>query len=146
MKFFTGIEYLHTLQNATTVAFDCETTGLQPKFGGLRLLQLAALDRPPVVIDCWELEDEDWIKLENFFSIKRYWLAHNAVFDLGWLQEHELYPHGDVLCTMLASRILTNGLSNVIKVSICSAGYGKLSMVEYFNRIVGGGIVRFQYV
>ena len=113
MKFFTGIEYLHTLQNATTVAFDCETTGLQPKFGGLRLLQLAAIDRSPVVIDCWELDDDDWIKLENFFSIKRYWLAHNAVFDLGWLQEHELYPHGDVLCTMLASRILTNGLPNV---------------------------------
>jgi DNA polymerase-1 len=112
-KFLFGLEYLHTLQNATTVAFDCETTGLQPKFGGLRLLQLAALDRLPVVIDCWALEDHHWVELEEFFATKRYWLAHNAVFDLGWLQEHELYPEGEVLCTMLASRILTNGMPNV---------------------------------
>lgn len=113
MKFLAGIEHLHTLQNATTVAFDCETTGLQPKFGGLRLLQMAAIDRMPVVIDCWELDDEGWMEVESFFSQKRYWLAHNAVFDLGWLQEHEIYPEGDVLCSMLASRILTNGLANM---------------------------------
>jgi DNA polymerase I-like protein with 3'-5' exonuclease and polymerase domains len=112
-KYLYGIEHLHTMFNATTVAFDCETTGLQPVFGGLRLLQLAALDRTPVVIDCWDLKDEDWVDLEEFFSVKRYWIAHNAVFDLGWLQEHELYPEGDVLCTMLASRILTNGLPNL---------------------------------
>ena len=113
MKYLQGIEHLHTLFNATTVAFDCETTGLQPVFGGLRLLQLGALDRMPVVIDCWDLEDHHWQDLEEFFAVKRYWLAHNAVFDLGWLQEHELYPEGDVLCTMLASRILTNGLPNL---------------------------------
>jgi DNA polymerase I len=113
MKYLQGIEHLHTLFNATTVAFDCETTGLQPVYGGLRLLQLAALDRMPVVIDCWDLEDHHWQDLEEFFSLKRYWLAHNAVFDLGWLQEHEIYPEGDVLCTMLASRILTNGLPNL---------------------------------
>jgi DNA polymerase I-like protein with 3'-5' exonuclease and polymerase domains len=76
-------------------------------------LQLAALDRDPVVIDCWELEDHQWVDIEEFFAQKRYWLAHNAVFDLGWLQEHEIYPNGEVLCTMLASRILTNGQSNV---------------------------------
>jgi len=112
-KFLFGLEYLHTLQNATTVAFDCETTGLQPKFGGLRLLQLAALDREPVIIDCWELEDDEWVEVEEFFATKRYWVAHNAVFDLGWLQEHEIYPEGNVLCTMLASRIITNGMPHV---------------------------------
>ena len=113
MKYLQGIEHLHTLFNATTVAFDCETTGLQPVYGGLRLLQLAALDRMPVVIDCWDLEEHHWQDLEEFFSLKRYWLAHNAVFDLGWLQEYEIYPEGEVLCTMLASRILTNGLPNL---------------------------------
>lgn len=113
MRFLQGIEHLGSLANATTIAFDCETTGLQPKFGGLRLLQLAALDRDPVVIDCWELEDHHWVDIEEFFAVKRYWLAHNAVFDLGWLQEHEVYPEGEVLCTMLASRLLTNGQPNV---------------------------------
>ena len=113
MKFLQGIEHLGSLDTATTIAFDCETTGLQPVFGGLRLLQLAALDRDPVVIDCWDLQDHDWVLLEEFFAQKRYWLAHNAVFDLGWLQEHEIYPEGEVLCSMLASRLLTNGMPNM---------------------------------
>ncbi|NBW19915.1 MAG: hypothetical protein EBR82_69280, partial [Caulobacteraceae bacterium] len=113
MEILQGIEHLHTLDGASFVAFDVETTGLQPKFGGLRLLQLATIGQAPVVMDCWQFSDEDWITLEEFFSKERTWLAHNAVFDLGWLQEHEIYPEGQVLCSMLASRILTNGLANV---------------------------------
>jgi len=95
------------------VAFDVETTGLQPKLNGLRLLQLATFDQLPVVIDCWDLDDEGWQELYNFFEVERDWLAHNAVFDLGWLQEHDIYPQGNVLCSMLASRILTNGMPNL---------------------------------
>jgi DNA polymerase I-like protein with 3'-5' exonuclease and polymerase domains len=101
------------LEGATTVAFDVETTGLQPTFGGLRLLQLATYGKAPVVIDCFQLDDNDWIDLEEFFSVERRWIAHNAVFDLGWLQEYEIYPAGTVLCTMLASRVLTNGMPNL---------------------------------
>ena len=113
MKILQGIEHLSTLDDASFVAFDVETTGLQPKFGGLRLLQLATFGKPPVVLDCWEFSDEDWITLEEFCSVPRQWLAHNAVFDLGWLQGHEIYPEGKIYCSMLASRILTNGLPNL---------------------------------
>ena len=113
MEILFGIEHLSTLEGATTVAFDVETTGLQPTFGGMRLLQLCTLGKPPVVLDCFQLDDEDWIALEQFFETERTWIAHNAVFDLGWLQEYEIYPAGAILCTMLASRVLTNGLSNV---------------------------------
>ena len=67
--------------------------------------------RTIVVIDCFELERSDWNYLEEFFSsTNRYWLAHNAVFDLGWLQEHGIHPEGFVRCSMLASRLLTNGI------------------------------------
>jgi DNA polymerase I-like protein with 3'-5' exonuclease and polymerase domains len=113
MEILFGIEHLPTLEGATTVAFDVETTGLQPTFGGLRLLQLATYGKTPVVIDCFQLDDNDWIDLEEFFSVERRWIAHNAVFDLGWLQEYEIYPVGTVLCTMLASRVLTNGMPNL---------------------------------
>jgi DNA polymerase-1 len=113
MEFLFGVEHLQSLQNATTVACDTETTGLKPVEGGLRLIQFAALDRLPVVIDCWELDDAGWDRLGVFFGQQRFWLFHNAVFDLSWLQEHGLYPTGTVFCTMLASRILTNGLPNV---------------------------------
>ena len=113
MNILFGIEHLSTLEGATTVAFDVETTGLQPTQGGLRLLQLCTYGKTPVVIDCFELETNDWIELEQFFETERTWIAHNAVFDLGWLQEYEIYPAGKILCTMLASRVLTNGLANV---------------------------------
>ena len=113
MDFLQGIEHLHTLDDATLIAFDSETTQLQPKMGGMRLLQLGAPGKQPVVLDCFALDDNDWIEVEEFFSVERTWVAHNAVFDLGWLQEHEIYPAGKILCTMLASRILTNGMPNV---------------------------------
>ena len=113
MDFLFGIEHIGSLQNALTVACDTETTGLKPVEGGLRLVQFAALDRLPVVIDCWELDDAGWDRLQTFFAQERCWLFHNAVFDLSWLQEHGLDPKGTIYCTMLASRILTNGQPNV---------------------------------
>ena len=67
-----------------------------------------------MVIDCFDLVDKDWDYLIRFFSsMKRHWLAHNAVFDLGWLQEHDIYPNGLVRCSMIASRLLTNGIPQV---------------------------------
>ena len=113
MDFLQGIEHLHTLDDEKLIAFDSETTQLQPKIGGMRLLQLGAPGKLPVVLDCFALDDNDWIEVEEFFNVERTWVAHNAVFDLGWLQEQEIYPAGKVLCTMLASRILTNGMPNV---------------------------------
>ena len=109
---YYGISELKRLRTAHSLAFDTETLQLQPEEGKLRLLQLGSFSsRTIVVIDCFELERGDWNYLEEFFSSPdRYWLAHNAVFDLGWLQEHGIYPNGFVRCSMLASRLLTNGI------------------------------------
>jgi len=121
---FHGIQHLDKIETATSVCFDTETLQLQPERGKLRLLQLGSGARNTVVlIDCFDLDKSEWVKLRRFFgSPVRYWLAHNAVFDLGWLQEHDIYPHGWVRCSMLASRLLTNGmpfpkhgLANVVK-------------------------------
>ena len=111
---FQGIEHLSKLNTATSLCFDTETLQLQPERGRLRLLQLGARDRDTIVlIDCFQLDKGDWADLRQFFSTPtRFWLAHNAVFDLGWLQEHDIYPAGWVRCSMLASRLLTNGLPN----------------------------------
>lgn len=114
MDFLFGIEHLGSLQNALTVACDTETTGLKAVQGGLRLIQFAAMDRVPVVIDCWDLDDAGWTRLRVFFEQRRCWIFHNAVFDLCWLQEHDLMPVGRIYCTMLASRLLTNGQPNVL--------------------------------
>lgn len=105
---------MQTLATAMTVAFDSETTGLQPERGGLRLLQLGARNCPIVLIDCWELSPVGWAAVRDFFESKqRFWLAHNAVFDLGWLQEHGIRPNGQVMCSMLGSKLLSNGVPNL---------------------------------
>nr|BAR22761.1 DNA polymerase [uncultured Mediterranean phage uvMED]BAR22781.1 DNA polymerase [uncultured Mediterranean phage uvMED] len=111
---FKGIEHLGKLATSQSLCFDTETLQLQPERGKLRLLQLGARDRDTIVlIDCFQLDKGDWADLRWFFSTpNRFWLAHNAVFDLGWLQEHNIYPAGWVRCSMLASRLLTNGLPN----------------------------------
>jgi DNA polymerase-1 len=103
---------LHRLHAASSLAFDTETLQLQPEKGKLRLLQLGSYTlKTIVVIDCFELTENNWNYLQRFFTNgARFWLAHNAVFDLGWLQEHDIDIRGKVRCSMLASRLLTNGI------------------------------------
>lgn len=113
--FYQGIEHLTKLDGAGGIAFDTETLQLQPERNKLRLIQLGCVTTGNVVlIDCFQLTGKDWEDLEAFFSVHREkWIAHNAVFDLGWLQEYGIYPSGQIRCTMLASRLIDNGLPYV---------------------------------
>jgi len=113
-KVLFGVAHLGALASSTCIAFDTETLQLQPEVGKLRLIQLGCSDaKTIVVIDCFELDDDSWDEVSDFFSVNRRWVAHNAVFDLGWLQEHAIRPKGELFCTMLASKLLSNGISNV---------------------------------
>ena len=114
-KIFYGIEHLHHLNTCISIALDTETLQLQPEKGKLRLIQLGCkVKKTIVIIDCFALEDEDWVKLDRFFNNgERFWVAHNAVFDIAWLQEYGIFPRGRIGCTMLASRLLTNGMPGV---------------------------------
>ena len=111
-KIYTGIEELHRLNTSISIALDTETLQLQPEKGKLRLIQLGCLvTRTIVLIDCFTLDENDWMTLDRFFNNGyRFWIAHNAVFDLAWLQEYGIHPRAKQFgCTMLASRLLTNG-------------------------------------
>jgi len=110
-KVFYGAEHLSKISAAKHVAFDCETLQLQPESGKLRLLQLgAAVNKTIVIIDLFEVDDASWDLIDDFLESKnRSWVAHNAVFDLGWLQENGFTLNGKVNCTMLASKLLHNG-------------------------------------
>ena len=111
---YIGFEHLEKLNTAISLSFDVETCQLQPELGKLRLLQLGSASRRTiVVIDIFTLEDSQLEALERFFQNgERFWLAHNAVFDLGWLQEYGLHPRGQVRCSHLASKLLNNGKTN----------------------------------
>ena len=112
---YYGIENLYRLNTSISIALDSETTQLQPVQGGLRLIQLACLvNKTVVVIDCFQLDDEGWSDLNQFFNNgERFWVAHNAVFDVAWLQEQGIFIRGKIGCTMIASRLLTNGIPNL---------------------------------
>ncbi len=114
-KYYFGIRHLAKVNTSTSIAFDCETLQLKPEMGKLRLLQLGSTARRiVVVIDLFELDADGLKQIDLFFENgQRFWLAHNASFDLGWLAAYGWYPKGDVHDSMLASRLLTNGQSNV---------------------------------
>ena len=115
-----GLENLDKIDTSIELAFDCETTGLRPTRGGLRLLQLGSLARKTILlIDCFELEDNGWEALQLLAGNgDRYWLAHNAVFDIGWLAEHDIHLRGHIGCTMIASKLLNNGLGPKVRHSL----------------------------
>ena len=113
-KVLFGVEHLDAVNTCVSLAFDVETLQLQPEKGKLRLIQLGCEARKTIVlIDCFKLDNAGWEKLRLFFTNgQRFWLAHNAVFDVAWLQEHGIYIEGRIRCSMLASRLLTNGVPN----------------------------------
>ena len=123
-----GVENLSALDTCVSLCFDTETLQLQPEKGKLRLIQLGCEVRKTIVIiDCFTLSGDDWGTLQRFFTNgQRFWLAHNAVFDLGWLQEHDIYVEGRVRCSMLASRLLNNGIPN-LKHGLDAVAYRYLS-------------------
>lgn len=110
MSLLFGLENLSCLDDAEIIAFDTETTGLRPVSGGLRLLQMTAERCPVVVLDLWELDEEGLGVLRKWCGARpRTWVAHNATFDLGWLQVYDIELKGKVHCTMLASKLCSNG-------------------------------------
>ena len=113
MSLLFGLDNLACLDDAPIIAFDTETTGLIPTYGGLRLMQMTGEGCPVVVVDLWELDQQGLDALREWCAAKpRTWVAHNATFDLGWLQEHCIELAGEVHCTLVASRLSTNGEVN----------------------------------
>jgi len=112
--YYFGIQHLEKINTCTSISFDCETLQLRPEVGKLRLLQLGAKARGAVVvIDVFDLDDGGLKTLDLFFQNgQRFWLAHNAAFDLGWLAAYGWFPKGQIHDSMLASRLLWNGQVN----------------------------------
>lgn len=74
------------LSDRLSVGIDIETTSLVPAEGLVRLAQIAAGDRC-AVLDCFAFDA--WTALRNATQGRDVgWIAHNAVFEQGWLARH----------------------------------------------------------
>lgn len=111
---------LKTLEAATTLALDTETTGLNTYDGALpRLLQLFTEGGPVYVFDLFRVGQDGRDAIRQFFQPRkgRTFIIHNAAFDIPMLWADGLLPRGASMAkredlvwdTMIASQLLLAG-------------------------------------
>lgn len=96
-------ELTSSLEGATRVALDLETTGLDPRCDRARLLTLAT-ERGVWIVDCFEVDPHPLFPV----LAEKELVIHNAAFDLGMLYERGfgVGENGKVIDTMLLSQML----------------------------------------
>jgi DNA polymerase I len=92
-----------------TLAIDLETTGLNPRESRIRLVSLADEAGRVWLVDTFHVD------VSNIFPLLegRTLVAHNAAFDLGFLWQAGFTPSCPVVDTMILSRVLYAGESDV---------------------------------
>jgi DNA polymerase-1 len=98
---------LTALDETEVVALDLETTGLNPRTDRVRLLSIAVDTisgaKFAYLIDCFAVDPGPVLEALADKTL----LAHNALFDLGFLATLGFALRGRVHCTMLLERLLT---------------------------------------
>jgi DNA polymerase-1 len=96
-------EVAASLVGATEIALDLETTGLDPRNDSIRLLSLATT-AATYIVDCRRVDPAELFPILTEKTL----VAHNALFDLGFLSSLGLVP-GKVADTMILSQLLHAG-------------------------------------
>jgi DNA polymerase III epsilon subunit-like protein len=96
-------EVMADLKDVGLVALDLETTGLNPRKDSTRLLSLATNDAT-YIVDCQSVDPAELFPILTERTV----VAHNALFDLGFLSSLGFEP-GKVADTMILSQLLYAG-------------------------------------
>lgn len=102
---------LEPFYQASIIALDCETTGLDPYTAQVRLVQLAIADHPVVIVDLKAIAHPNQKPLREILSSNIRKVGHNLKFDLMHLQIAGLPVSGPFGDTYLQWKLLTAGLS-----------------------------------
>lgn len=100
------LPYEKELLNASVIAIDTETTGLDPHKDKIRLIQLAIEGLPVFVIDCSTFLPEGLWLLKKLILSKAVKVFQNAKFDLQFLMALDILPPAALFDTMLAALLL----------------------------------------
>jgi DNA polymerase-1 len=118
------------LGHADVVALDLETTGLNPRKDSIRLLSLATKD-VAYIVDCQSVDPAELLPTLTQSTL----VAHNALFDLGFLSCLGFVP-GKVADTMILSQLLYAGS----KVEPLKRGQTTHSLDSVVERELGLGL------
>lgn len=102
---------LLAFNSSKVLAIDTETTGLDPLLHDLRLLQIAAPNRPTVIIDFFRIKREERTPIWNLLSGPAVKIFHNAKFDIEFLVRAGLPKIKNIFDTMLSTQLLKAGLT-----------------------------------
>jgi DNA polymerase-1 len=97
------VEVIADLKDADLLALDLETTGLDPRKDFIRLLSLATKTRT-YIVDCQSVDPAGLFPILAEVTL----IAHNALFDLGFLSSLGFVP-GKVADTMILSQLVYAG-------------------------------------
>ncbi|MCM0647170.1 bifunctional 3'-5' exonuclease/DNA polymerase [Clostridium swellfunianum] len=102
-------EALNIISGSKILGVDTETTGLEPITNKIRLLQIAAVDKPVLVIDMFLISEAAKEKLKGIFNTDSVKVFQNAKFDLKFLMNNGFEIKGPVFDTMLAAQLINDG-------------------------------------
>jgi ribonuclease D len=111
------------LGHADVVALDLETSGLNPRKDSIRLLSLAAKD-VAYIVDCQSVDPAELLPILTAATV----VAHNALFDLGFLSSLG-FEVGKVADTMILSQLIYAG-SKVEPLTRGQTSHNLASVVE----------------
>src|SRR5215208_6962063 len=111
------------LKDVSPVALDLETTGLDPRRDSVRLLSLAT-EAATYIVDCRSVDPAGLFPILAEATL----VAHNALFDLGFLAALGFEP-GKVADTMILSQLLHAG-SKVEPLKRGQTSHGLAAVVE----------------
>ena len=110
------IQDIETLEQAiapflTTkrLAFDCETTGIDPHTDRIRLLQIAVPAQPVLVLDLFAFSVDECSLLQKLLASPMLKIAHNLKFDWQFLTQAGFQLSGPFFDTQLAYQVLKAG-------------------------------------
>ena len=100
------VDIAETLEAAEAIGVDLETTGLSPRDGKIRLLQLATPDET-FVVDVFETSD--LAPLKKVLEDGPVKVLHNSKFDYAFLKVEHSITLSPIFDTMLAAQLLSGG-------------------------------------
>ncbi|BAQ66934.1 bifunctional 3'-5' exonuclease/DNA polymerase [Geminocystis sp. NIES-3709] len=104
------VKSIELLTNEKVLGIDTETTGLDPHLHKLRLVQIASVNNPTFLIDCFKCDVKLLQPLLLNEAVK---VFHNAKFDIQFLMSKGLEINQTIFDTQLAHQLINSGKPNI---------------------------------